>query len=158
MSRLVARTIPTHRTRPPYPPQVFPPLLRAAGTKPSEPLHMLVLHGYQLYVGLGEGVGGGRQAGSLRAALGLPRCQPAHLAFALPNSSIDAFVELVQDHVDVLAQRITPAVPRTLDLRSADSVLYGMGGRGGRSRGDGGGGAARHDLGHGAAQTQAGRT
>lgn len=99
--------------------EIFPALLRAARTEPSEPLQILTQHGYDLFVGLGEGIGGKAHGAQVATweALGLRRLTGSSV-LSLPVESITPFVRSIPglQHVDVMAQRSRPQVASRLDL------------------------------------------
>ena len=104
--------------------EVFPMLLRAAGSDPAEPLRILAKN-YRLFVGVGGGHGG-RVSPSVQSAWQQLGARPSGAALELPAHALTRFVDAIAaqkpPHVDFMAQRRQPPVPAALDLRANASA------------------------------------
>jgi len=111
--------------------EIFPTLLHAAGSTSAAPLQWLGSKGYELFVGLGNGLGGKNLVKTRSAQLELLSLGCTHIyggTFAVPVKSIGGLIQFLVvnniEHLDVLAQRLSPSVPLEIDTWNNQSVFY----------------------------------
>jgi len=112
--------------------EIFPVLLRAAGSTPAVPLEWLVSKGYDLFFGLGAGPGSQRQSvGTSAHKHELHSMGCTHIygeTYAVPVESIGDLIQFLigesLQHLDVLAQRLSPSLPTDINAWNRTSVFY----------------------------------